>query len=140
MKKCSKCRQIKSSDHFCGNKNVKDGLNRWCKECVNKRYKPHPRSKKDKESNKKSARQCYYRRKYNLTLKQYDHMFENQNGVCVICGGINTDGRRLAVDHNHKTGKVRSLLCLKCNGQLAGVEDKIFLKKALKYLDEHNGI
>lgn len=60
---------------------------------------------------------------YGLTLEQYDKMVENQNGVCMICSGMNVDGRRLAVDHNHKTGEIRALLCLRCNVELGIYEN-----------------
>lgn len=57
--------------------------------------------------------------KYNLTLDQYDEMTLNQGGMCAICdreGG-------LGVDHDHKTGKVRQLLCRSCNTMLGGFKD-----------------
>lgn len=73
---------------------------------------------------------------FNMTLEQYDKMFEKQNGLCAICKlpGINI---RLGVDHNHKTGKVRGLLCQKCNRRLEAVEDEDFARKAQKYLKAH---
>lgn len=51
---------------------------------------------------------------YGITLEQYEQMLTAQNGVCAICGRIPT-GRSLHVDHNHKTGEVRGLLCHSCN-------------------------
>ncbi len=71
---------------------------------------------------------------YNLTLEQYDKMFEEQNGNCAICG-LPQLMKRLAVDHDHETGEVRGLLCACCNMQLGILEDKEFCKKALGYLD-----
>lgn len=73
-------------------------------------------------------------RRYGITLKQYDEMLEQQNGVCTICGGINSDGRRLCVDHSHKTNKVRGLLCNNCNRKLGIVEDIGFMRAANLYL------
>ena len=53
-------------------------------------------------------------------------MLENQGGVCAICGGCEDDEhqeRRFAVDHCHKTGKVRALLCFRCNVLLGAYEN-----------------
>jgi hypothetical protein len=82
---------------------------------------------KDRESNLKS--------KYNLTLEDYDELLDKQNGVCAICGGINRAGKRLGVDHCHRSGKVRGLLCDTCNLILGQFDDQIkILQKVIKYL------
>lgn len=62
------------------------------------------------------------KRKYGITLAEYDQMLEEQHGVCAICGGADPSGRRLAVDHDHETGKVRGLLCTSCNTRLGFLE------------------
>lgn len=51
---------------------------------------------------------------YGITLEDYEKMLESQNGGCAICGRVPT-GRALHVDHDHKTGLVRGLLCHSCN-------------------------
>jgi len=61
-----------------------------------------------------------YRRKalrenYGLTVQQYEEMLKSQNGLCACCGQPPPTGRRLCVDHDHKTGKIRGLLCDGCN-------------------------
>jgi predicted class III extradiol MEMO1 family dioxygenase len=63
------------------------------------------------------------KRTFNLTLEQYNQMFIRQNGVCAICGlpEMRTKGEKvihLAVDHNHKTNRIRGLLCWHCNTAL----------------------
>lgn len=76
--------------------------------------------------------------KYGITLKQYDEMFEQQNEVCAICGGININGRRLGVDHNHKTGEIRALLCNSCNHIIGDAKENIIiLQSAINYLKRH---
>jgi len=76
---------------------------------------------------------------FGMTLTEYDLMSNSQGDVCKICGGINADGRRLAVDHNHKTGKIRGLLCQKCNLILGYAnEDTEILARAIVYLKEAN--
>jgi len=54
------------------------------------------------------------RTKYGITAAQYDEMFKAQGGVCYFCGA-STGQRRLNIDHDHKTGRVRGLLCTTCN-------------------------
>lgn len=60
---------------------------------------------------------------YGLTLDTYEAMLDAQNGVCKICFRGNKDGRALAVDHNHATGKVRGLLCDRCNRGIGFLRD-----------------
>ncbi len=61
-------------------------------------------------------------------------MFAKQNGVCAICGNP-PKKTRLAVDHNHTTGKNRGLLCGSCNGVLGYLDNPVWLEKALIYRD-----
>lgn len=58
-------------------------------------------------------------RRYGITVEDYDVMLEAQNGVCAVCLGSCSLGKRLAVDHNHETGEVRGLLCFRCNSAMA---------------------
>lgn len=84
---------------------------------------------------------------YNLGAEEYLQMILDQNNVCAICHKAETaktskgDTRPLAVDHCHKTGKVRSLLCAKCNGMLGMVDDsEDHLNAAIDYLRKHKEI
>ena len=149
MKRCHTCKKTKSVNNFYKNKYHKDGLASACKPCASKYSKEYWKKNKskldeyNKQWKKKNTDINYNRRvalkhKYNITLEQYDRMFESQNGVCAICDLADVTGRRLAVDHNHKTGKVRSLLCYKCNTRLGVIEDKDFMDKAKQYLKGHS--
>lgn len=78
---------------------------------------------------------------YGITLAEYNSMLESQNNVCAICGNCETEktdknkNRNLAVDHNHKTGKIRGLLCGKCNKMIGLANDNItILQSAINYL------
>jgi hypothetical protein len=69
-----------------------------------------------------------------MTVEQYDRMFKAQKGVCAICGRP-PKTVRLAVDHNHKTGKVRGLLCFRCNFRIVRKWNVELLRKILFYLE-----
>lgn len=76
-------------------------------------------------------------RRFGLTEDEYDLLVERQGGVCAICGlGPTTDGRRLAVDHDHHTGVIRGLLCTNCNVGIGNFGDNLeVLRKAIAYLE-----
>ena len=79
------------------------------------------------------------KRLYGITLDEHTQMYEEQNGVCAICKGEG-DGKwkKLCVDHDHKTGKVRQLLCRNCNMVLGQVNDNVnLLSEMIKYLQKH---
>lgn len=75
--------------------------------------------------------------KFKLTTTEYDAKLASQGGVCKICNRP-PGNKRLAVDHNHSTGKMRGLLCGPCNTALSHVErESNFSIKALAYLKDH---
>lgn len=70
-------------------------------------------------------------KKYNLTLEEFNSIFEQQRGVCAICSA----SMPLAVDHNHETDVVRGLLCRSCNCGLGMFKDSaVLLNQAIQYL------
>ena len=76
-------------------------------------------------------------RKYGLTPEDYDHMLVEQGGGCAICTG-NNKGKTFDVDHNHTTGKVRQLLCRRCNGLVSVFERKdALVGRVAEYLVKH---
>jgi hypothetical protein len=118
---------------------------------VKKQRKAH--YEKNKENIKKKDNEHYHlhkeqhksailKRLFGITLEDYNIMLESQNGVCAICGkpeflidNRTNTLRALAVDHDHKTEKVRGLLCNRCNKSLGGFKDNINnLLSAIKYL------
>lgn len=81
---------------------------------------------------------AHYMKKYGITRDDYDEMLQDQGHSCAICG-IHQDnyGRRLSVDHCHKTNKVRGLLCSACNTGIGGLKDSVQnLQNAISYLEE----
>jgi len=87
----------------------------------------------------------HLKHKFGITLEQYNKMIEAQNGVCAICGSFEIEKnqygiKRLSVDHDHQTGKLRGLLCTNCNKGLSFFKDKYnLLIQASNYLLKYNG-
>jgi hypothetical protein len=79
------------------------------------------------------------KRLYSITPEDYDLLLNQQNGVCAICGGVCPTGRRLSVDHDHATNKIRGLLCSRCNFGIGQLDTKEKLNNAIKYLEKRNG-
>jgi len=86
------------------------------------------------------------RQRYGITLNDYNRMFDEQQGLCAVCHQEETrvDHRtkkvsRLAVDHDHKTGTVRGLLCHHCNNALGCFDDDLQkMMAAVVYLASHS--
>lgn len=78
----------------------------------------------------------YMRHKlYGVTRERYEQMLAEQGGVCAICGLPERNGKRLSVDHDHKTSKVRSLLCNSCNLLVGSAkENDATLENAAAYI------
>lgn len=75
--------------------------------------------------------------KYGITLKEYDEMFHAQGGRCAGCGIMPTSDKPLAIDHCHKSSKVRGLLCSNCNLALGNAKDNTnTLKNLIVYLEK----
>jgi hypothetical protein len=101
------------------------------------RYAENRRRFKESGGYKRSLRQTHLKKKYNLTLEQYDRMLEAQGGGCKICGRPPGD-IALHVDHCHITGRVRGLLCFPCNAALGHLQhDPDIIETALVYVGTH---
>jgi hypothetical protein len=97
-----------------------------------------------RSNNPERAKTHNLRKSYGIDLQQYEAMGKAQNWNCAICGNPEStkdkDGgpRMMPVDHDHKTGKVRALLCTQCNRGLGMFTDSIErLKAAASYLEKH---
>ena len=134
---CPICGVIRTSENSYGNGQV------YCKSCLSK----YNRKRYEKGVDSRS-RGSHLKQKFGITRGDYKDMMEAQGGTCAICNGKNAVRKRttfgnkpftiaLAVDHNHKTGKVRGLLCNSCNTSLGKFKDDItLLKRAIEYLEE----
>lgn len=89
--------------------------------------------KNNKERNAKTKRIYVLKNKYGISEEEYSRLHELQNGKCAVCG--KELDHNLCVDHDHKTGKIRGLLCDKCNLALGNVDDNLeILLKLIEYL------
>jgi len=158
VKRCKHCGKEKPLQDFYADRKARDGRRPECKVCNlaarKARYDANPRpyiervmkwqrenrerhlakQREYKESGRKavSDRKSYLKRKYGLTLEEYDELLAAQGGGCAICGNPDADN----VDHDHVTGEVRGILCFNCNiaiGHIADDKDRLLL--AFAYLD-----
>jgi len=90
-------------------------------------------SKTWRDKNKEYQRNYNYTLLYGITLEEYNRMYSLQNGSCGICFNKT---KKLYVDHCHSTGKVRKLLCNRCNVAVGFMEDKNIVKAINDYLEE----
>ena len=163
MKRCRVCNELKPFSDFYRASGMRDGLRSDCKKCNLARraaaYRENPqpyieRAKKWQEENpqrhkrrqreyaeagkkKLSDRKSHLKRKYGLTLEEFDEILESQGGRCAICGRPDADN----VDHDHVTGLVRGILCWDCNIALGKFADDIDrFVAAAAYLDQHDDL
>lgn len=92
----------------------------------------------DPEVARKRARGYALKRKYGITLEQYDELLARQNNACAICERPASDfPTSLAVDHDHKTGRIRGALCTHCNYRMvAKHSDGSLLRKIADYIEQ----
>jgi hypothetical protein len=157
QKTCSKCGQSKALSEFSRNRRAKDGLQHLCRPChsasvvqSNQRNRLAYRERtnrwyaENRERQRVASKDGARRRKYGLTLAEHEEMEAAQGGVCAICQQPETfksksgTVHRLAVDHDHKTGRIRGLLCRNCNAALGHLrEDLGLFRRAVSYLESY---
>lgn len=159
-KKCTKCGGIKDEIYFGWYSSEHKKRLARCKECKNaynrqwvsknqqvsrtycRRYR-EKLIKQDSVSYRQRVRRSVLKTAYGITPEQYEAMWTAQRGVCAICGRpeiatFRGKIKRLAIDHNHQTRKVRALLCVQCNHGLGRFDDDPeLLEKAAAYLRYH---
>lgn len=134
MKVCSKCKIEKDNSLFYQDKRLKSGLSSHCSDC-------HA-LKRARQRATGYIKHYHINRRYGLNREDYNKMYESQNGVCKICNSelksyFVRNGTNLVVDHDHKSGKVRGLICSTCNLTLGKIEKYggiQYLSKLLNYL------
>lgn len=161
MKICTKCKENKDKSEFYPNRTTKDGLYTYCIPCRREyikefRKRPHiekqqkeylsrldvklrTKLRQSSEKGRISSRNSRYKNLFGISIDDYNQMLADQNSNCIICSKNQSELRyRLAIDHCHKTGKVRGLLCNNCNTAIGLFYDSdINLEKALNYIRKH---
>ena len=152
---CRDCEKSKPIDDFVSSNDRPMGKKKQCKECNSaynkKRREENPEvaanarqsTAKWRKYNPESDRRKHLLRKFNITLEEYNDLLSSQGGVCAICCMEETVVRRsksgkemLAVDHCHETGKIRGLLCFKCNTALGALGDTVEdIQRVIDYLN-----
>jgi len=143
-KSCITCNEIKDFSFYHKNPSMKKGISNECKKCSHKRLQ-EARAKTDyKERFKVYNRRSCLKSRYGIDDKDFDKMVKNQNNRCLIC---NEEPKKekafqtwnLHVDHCHKTGKVRGLLCHLCNRGIGLFRERHdLLLKAFEYVKSHD--
>jgi hypothetical protein len=159
MKRCTKCGAIKALSEFYAAKGTRDGLRGECKSCFAARAKVWYAKNRERaienvkawqranpervqatrkavrERRKAQDREAHLQRTFGIDTAEYEALLRAQGGRCRICGRLPRKGSALHVDHDHATGKVRGLLCFRCNGGLGQFgDDPNQLAVAIEYL------
>jgi len=137
LKLCTRCNREKLPKEFFKHKLSRDGLRHWCKVCCSESNKAWARK------NRRTTKNSELKHVYGITLVEVETLYDIQEGLCAICSvSISLEGQtnknlKVHIDHNHKTGDIRGLLCGKCNSGLGMFKDKpSILENALSYLNE----
>jgi hypothetical protein len=136
MRNCTVCKIDKDDSLFVKRSNRKSGVQSYCKECHNKKMRG--------SYNSDYMKNYDLVKNYNITLNQFKEMSINQNDRCAICYVHILDisakhKKTLCVDHCHKTGKIRGLLCDRCNRGIGLFKEDIkIMLKAIEYITNSN--
>lgn len=140
---CKACKRLLPLDDFYLHRQ-KGKLHRLktCKPCHNKRVNERYLT----ERGQRQWKAAFLRHTYGITIEEYESLLAAQSGVCALCGQTETrlvkrtgQPQLLCVDHCHKTGALRGLLCHNCNAGLGRFRDDISrLQAAISYLKKHS--
>lgn len=164
-KRCVKCGEVKPLSEFTIHNREKGQHRNFCHECEKawiRKYHKTPQGKEKRKkwvdqnkekieeykevyrndpektkASKKYHRKYWLMKQFGLTPDDYDRMLKDQNGCCAICGSDKSGNRskNFMIDHDHGTGKVRGLLCRRCNQAIGAFDDNPdLLRKAADYL------
>jgi hypothetical protein len=138
-KACSVCLQRKSFVEFYSYKNKSDGKSYRCKPCDDLARRKW--AEDNPEKSKYSARNRIIKHRHGVDIPWYEQKLKSQGNTCAICGVDRNNCTyanewSFAIDHCHKTGKLRGLLCNMCNRALGMFKDcPEVLRKAALYLE-----
>lgn len=139
LKKCCTCGELKSLSEFNNHKGTPDDKDYRCKVCAREHSRLYRKQNPDKA--KASVRKATIKKKFNMTEEQYNNLLIKQNYSCAICGRDfykyrAETHRYFCIDHNHKTGEIRGLLCSPCNRSIGLLGDNAgILRTAANYIE-----
>ncbi len=148
IKKCTKCESEWPADldHYYKDQSKKDNLSSSCKRCQQEHHKNLPVSDAKRESKRRykqtvKGKFAYWKHHikaaYGMTPEDYYAMFDKQKGSCGICKK-EVNGKRMCIDHDHVTGKIRELICDRCNKAIGLCEDnRELLRRMISYIGRH---
>lgn len=123
--KCSDCAVDKPVEEFPRNRNSRTGRGSYCKPCHNARTRANIRRLHG------DTRHYHYRQRYGIGRDEVQALKESQGGLCAVC----CQREATQVDHDHRTGKVRGILCLNCNAGIGALgDDPRLIYQAIDYL------
>lgn len=144
QKFCGGCGLLKSSEEFY---TCRGRLSSSCKSCCqrkgNLRRAANPqafrdRSKIQRRDNPDVTKGYHLKDSFGITFEEYRQKLTEQNGVCAVCNQ-GPEKRKLCVDHDHESGKIRGLLCGRCNTALGSLKESVVIIQALlEYLKKHS--
>ncbi len=127
---CPDCESVKPFDQFSRTSASRTGRATYCLPCPNARGK----TSREKVG---GARTYHLKRRYGITAEEADAMLAEQGGLCAVC----RTAPAAHVDHDHRTGRVRELLCSTCNGGLGQFkDDPAVLRAAAGYVERHRAV
>lgn len=123
---------------YCNLDFIKTGKQRkFCSNKCRTRFNTASWRKNNPGKDSKQKRIYSLRTKYGITLQEYNNLFQKQSGCCAICKKHQTDLiKTFHIDHNHKTGEIRGLLCQQCNHAIGLLkDDSEIIASALEYVN-----
>jgi glycyl-tRNA synthetase (class II) len=138
MKVCIKCCNEFpiTSDYFYRHSGHKDGFRNECKSCRDIYVKEWVSNNRGKRYTIQLKSRC---KKYGIELEEYYDMLKQQDNKCIICNTNELNlNRKLNIDHNHKTGEVRGLLCDRCNKVIGLLNEDInIMRSMIEYINKN---
>ena len=146
MKKCPDCGLKKPTNAFHRNIRAPGGRHVYCKKCnrvrmrayrISHRHELSERGKLRRAKNPERTWVHHIKQKHgSRAIVWYEIAYKEQGGICAICGlPERVKNKKLSLDHCHHSGRLRGLLCNRCNTGLGSFKDSpLLLRKALKYL------
>jgi hypothetical protein len=144
--RCPACDQWKPLGDFHKWSEGLYGASRYCKLCSNEKARKNHELNRSKgtdgwEVHRRAYRNRYYKKTYGITLEQFEDIFKAQDCKCAICFcplDIDEESSKAHLDHNHATGKIRQILCVRCNKGIGYLqEDTEILESAINYINFH---